>query len=75
MDCQFIEVIGHSPISFADAVRQLVYAATEEGRKVRAVDVVHQTVKVTYHTNKDHMYLVFDFRVDAKIVFEEKETR
>jgi dodecin len=58
-----IELVGSSPSSFSDAVRNAVKVASQSIRNIRGVDVVNSTADVG-----DNGELT-DYRVNCKIAF------
>lgn len=57
------EMVGSSPDSFSDAVRQAVATASRTVRNIREVEVVKSTARVTDGQ-------VTEYRVELKIHFE-----
>lgn len=57
------EMVGSSPDSFSDAVRQAVATASRTVRNIREVEVVKSTARVTDGQ-------ITEYRVEVKIHFE-----
>jgi len=57
------EMVGSSPDSFSDAVRQAVTTASRTVRNIREVEVVKSTARVTEGQ-------ISEYRVELKILFE-----
>lgn len=60
------EVVGTSPTSFEDALRQIIEREIKAGKKVSGAHVINQTVDV-----QDGK--INEFRVDAKIAYRWEE--
>ncbi|WP_142786317.1 dodecin family protein [Changchengzhania lutea] len=57
-----VEILGNSPISFEDAIKNIVNEASKTIKKIKSVYV--QDMQVTVNNNKIEMY-----RVTAKVCF------
>lgn len=60
------EVVGTSPTSFEDALRQIIEREIKAGKKVSGAHVINQTVDVQDGE-------INEFRVDAKIAYRWEE--
>ena len=58
-----IELVGSSPKSFSDAVRNAVKTASETIRNIRGVEVLNSTAEVDGKGN------LSNYKVDCKIAF------
>jgi dodecin len=60
---KIIELVGSSPNSFSDAVRNAVSTASQTVRNIQGVDVIQSSAKVDDSGNISH------YRVNVKISF------
>ena len=60
---KIIELVGSSPNSFSDAVRNAVTTAAQTIRNIQGVDVIQSSAKVDNSGN------ITDYRVNVKIAF------
>ena len=60
---KIIELVGSSPKSFSDAVKNAVTTASKTIRNIQGVDVIQSSAKV------DGKGKITDYRVNVKIAF------